>query len=51
MNQPTNGESCGVVIGVFDPDLFQDSTAAVDRMITTPPGILPLDPIYISSRL
>ena len=51
INQPTNGESCGVVIGAFDPAFFHASTAAGARMIATPPGIIPLDPISLSSQL
>ena len=40
MNRSTNGESCGFVIGAFDPASFHASTAAGSRMMATPPGII-----------
>ena len=51
MNLPTNGEFIGVVIGGFDPAALHASTAVGDSIIATPPGILPLIPMTLSSRL
>ena len=51
MNIPTNEESNGVVIGGFDPAALHASTAVGDRMMATPPGILPLVSMVLSSRL
>ena len=51
INLPTNGESIGVVIGGFNPAALHASTAADVSIIATPPGILPLDTITLSSRL
>ena len=51
MNLPTNEESKGVVIGGFDPAALHTSTAVGDRMMATPPGIIPLVPMVLSSWL
>ena len=51
MNMPTNGDSVGVLIGGFDPTALHVSTAVGDIIIATPPGILPLGPMALSSRL
>ena len=51
MNLPTNGESIGVVIGGFDPATLHALTAVGDSIIATLPGILPLDPMVLSSWL
>ena len=51
MNLPTNGESNGVVIGGFDPATLHALTAVGDRMMATPPGILPLVTMVFSSWL
>ena len=51
MNLPTNGDSIGVVIGGFNPAALHAWTTVVDKIMATPPGILPLDPITLSSRL
>ena len=51
MNLPTKGESIGVVIGGFDPAALHASHAVGDKMMATPPGILPLDPMVRSSWL
>ena len=51
MNLPTKGESIGVVIGGFDTAALHASPADEDKMIATPPGILPLDPMFCSSWL
>ena len=48
MNLPTNEESNGVVIGGFDPAALHTSTAVGDRMMATPPSILPLVPRFLS---
>ena len=49
MNLPTNGESIGVVIGGLYPAAIHASAAGGDRIMATPPGILPLVPIVLSS--
>ena len=46
-----NGESIGVVIGGFDPAALHTSTAVGDSIIATLRGILPLDPMSLSSWL
>ena len=51
MNLPTNEESNGVVIGGFDPAALHTSTAVGDRIMATPPGILNLVPMVLSSWL
>ena len=51
MNLPTKGESIGVVIGGFDPAALHASHAVGDKMMATPPGILPLDSMVRSSWL
>ena len=39
------------MIGGFDPATLRDSTAVGDKIIAAPPGILPLVPMFLSSRL
>ena len=51
MNLPTKEESIGVVIGGFNPASLHTSTAVGDKMMATLPGILPLDPMVLSSHL
>ena len=51
MNLPTKGESIGVVIGGFDPVALHASHAVGDKMMATPPGIMPLDSMVYSSWL
>ena len=51
MNLPRKGESIDVVIGGFGPAALHASTAVGDKMMATPPGILPLDPMVLSSHL
>ena len=51
VNLPTNGESVGVVIGGFYPAALHASTAVGGSIIANLPGILPLDPITLSSWL
>ena len=51
MNLPVNGDSVSVVIGGLDPDFRQASTATGDKMITTPPLTLPLEPGSFSFML
>ena len=51
MNLPTNGESIGVVIGGFDPAVLHALTDVGDMIMSAPPGILPLVPMAVSSRL
>ena len=51
MNLPTKGGSIGVVIGGFDPAALHASPAVGDKMMATPAGILPLDPMVRSSWL
>ena len=51
MNLPTKGDSIGVVIGGFDPAALHASPAVGDKMMATPPGILPLDPMVRYSWL
>ena len=51
MNLPMNGESICVVILGFDPAAIHASAAGGDRIMATPPGILPLVPIALSSWL
>ena len=51
MNVPANGESICVVIGGFDPAALHASTAVGGSIMATPPGILPLDPMDLSSQL
>ena len=48
MNLPTEGESIGVVIGGFDPAALHASHAVWGKMMATPPGILPLYPMFRS---
>ena len=50
-NIPTNGESNDVVIGGFDPAALHALTAIGDIIMATPPGILPLVPMALSSQL
>ena len=50
MNLPTNGGSIGVMIGGFDPAALRALTDVGDRIMATPPGILPLDPMAVSSH-
>ena len=51
MNLPTNGESIGVLIGGFNPAALHALTVIGDSIIATPPGILPLYPTALYSRL
>ena len=51
MNLPTNGESIGVVVGGFYFAAIHSSADVRDSIIAIPPGILPLDPMALSSRL
>ena len=51
MNLPTKGESIGVVIGGFNPAALYAWPAVGDKMMATPPGILPLDPMVCFSWL
>ena len=51
MNLPTKEESIGVVIAGFDPAAIHTLTAVGDKMMATPPGILPFVSMVLSSRL
>ena len=51
MNLPTKEESIGVVIGGFNPTALHASTDVGYKMMANPPGILPLVPMVLSSRL
>ena len=51
MNLTINGDSIGVVIGGYDPAALHALTAVGGTNISTPPGILPLDPMALSSWL
>ena len=51
MNLPTKEESNGLVIGGFDPAAIHASTSVGDKIMATPPGILPLVHMVISYQL
>ena len=50
MNLSTNWGSIGVMLGGFDPAALRALTDVGDRIMATPPGILPLDPMAVSSH-
>ena len=51
MNLPAKGGSIGVVIGGFNPAALHAFYAVGDKMMATPPRILPLYPMVSSSWL
>ena len=51
MNMPTKEESISVEIGGLDTAAIDTWTAVGDKIMATPPGILPLVPMVLSSWL